>query len=210
MKRSATVAIGLVLMVVGLLLMTAGVLLLALAPAQYEATARIAVEKLTTNATGSNTAGFDPFWMEGEMRRIQSTPVLRAAITNLKIDQLWTTQQKLEAPLSMEETERQLKERLKVLQNRGTSMFEISFRAYEPNEAALLANGVAQAFASDHSPKEAKVEIVDTAIPPAKPQRQKQPMAIILFLGGAAMMLAGYVILRPHLDKISPASVQRP
>lgn len=209
MKRSATVAIGLALMVIGLLLMTGGVLLLALAPAQYEAAALVHVDKVTTNAANTGTAGFDPFWMEREMKRVQSTPVLRAAITNLQLDQFWAKQQKRETPLSMEEAERELKQRSETYQPRDTALIRISLRAYAPDEAARLANGVAAAFASDHSPKEAKVEIVDAATPPAKPQRQKLPMAIILFLSGAAMMLAGYILLRPHLDKIGGAPVLR-
>ena len=106
MKRSATVVIGLALMVIGLLLMTAGVLLLALAPAQYEAAACVHVEKVTTNSANTSTTGFHPLWWENELKRAQSTPVLRAAITNLQLDQFWAKQQKRELPLSVEDAER--------------------------------------------------------------------------------------------------------
>ena len=210
MKLSATVAIGLSSMVIGLLLMTAGVLLLALAPAQYEAAALVHVDKVTTNSANTSTTGFDPLWWENELKRAQSTPVLRAAITNLQLDQFWAKQQKRELPLSVEDAERELKQRIEVQSRRGTALIEISLRAYAPDEAARLANGVAEAFAADHSPKEATVEIVDSATPPGKPQRQKQPVTIILFLSGALLMVVGYVMLRPHLDKIGGSPVQRP
>ena len=194
-------------MIVGLLLMTAGVFLLAFAPAQFEATARVAVETPPSGSTNA-TAGHDPLWVQREIKRIASSPVLRTAITNLHLDREWAEQQKHEGPLEMAETERQLKERMGIHPGRGAALIEVSTWSYGGSEAALLANAIAEAFRSTHARDAGKVEIVEAATPPTKPRRQKNPLAVILFLGGAMLMVAGYVWLRPHLA--SPTAPLRP
>lgn len=207
-KRSATVAIGLVLMVIGLLLMTAGVFSLALAPRMYEATALVAVEPVP--ATNAGAATRDSAWWQREMERARSVTVLRSAITNLQLRELWATQQKRETPLLIEEAELELRERLNLQLGRGTTLLSFTLRALDGGEAASLANGVAEAFRQSHSMNPVKVEVVDAATAPTQPIRQKQPLAIILFLGGALLMVVGYVMLRPHLDKIGGGPVLRP
>ncbi len=208
MKFSATVAIGLVLMVIGLLLMTAGVTFLALAPRMFEATARVLVEPVS--ATNAGVVTRDSAWWQSELERARSTTVLRSAITNLQLRQSWATQQKRETPLAIEEAELELRKRLDLQLGRGTTLLSFTLRAFDGGEAASLANGVAEAFRQSHAADPVKVELVDAATAPTQPIRRKQPMAVILFLGGAAMMLAGYVMLRPHLDKIGGAPVLRP
>ena len=194
-------------MVIGLLLMTAGVLLLALAPAQFEATVRVSVERVTSTAIHSPGSAGDPNWLAHVLDQIQSKAVLVAAITNLQLDQFWAKQQHRETPLAMEETERELKGRLEVRPGRGTALIEISLRAYEPGEAARLANAVAEAFRVSGA---AKVEIVEAASAPGRASRAKNPLPVILFLGGAVLMVVGYVLLRPYLAKVAPAPVLRP
>ena len=197
MKRSATVAIGLALMVIGLLLMTGGVFSLALAPRMYEATARVAVEPVS--ATNAGAATRDAAWWQREMERARSVAVLRSAITNLQLRQLWATQQKRETPLTIEEAELELMKRLDLQPGRGTSLFSITLRAHDGGEAASLANGVAEAFRQSHAADSVKVELVEAATAPTDPMRQKQTLPVILFLGGAVLIIGGYVLLRPHL-----------
>ena len=136
--------------------------------------------------------------------------MLRSAITNLQVRQLWATHQKRETPLPIEEAELELKKRLDLQLGRGTTLLSFTLRAYDGGEAANLANGVAEAFRQSHAADPVKVEIVDAATSPTQPMRQKQPLAIILFLGGAVLMMVGYVLLRPHLAKVVPAPVLRP
>jgi len=208
MKRSASVAIGLALMVIGLLLMTAGVFSLALAPRMYEATALVAVEPVP--ATNAGAATRDPAWWQREMERARSVAVLRITITNLQLRELWATQQKRESPLPIEEAELELKKRLELKPGRGTTLLSFTLRAYDGGEAASLANGVADAFRQSRSMDPVKVEVVDAATIPTDPMRRKQPLPLILFLCGAVLMVAGYVSLRPHLASISHAPVLRP
>ena len=208
MKRSATVAIGLGLMVIGLVLMTAGVFFLALAPRMYEATALVAVKPVA--ATNDAAATLDSAGWQREMERVRSGTVLRSAITNLQLRELWATQQKRETPLPIEEAELELKKRLNLQPGRGTTLLAFTLCALDGGEAASLANGVAEAFRQSHAAGTVIVEVVDAATAPTQPIRQKQPMAIILFLGGALLMGVGYVMLPPHLDKIGGSPMQRP
>ena len=184
-------------MVLGLLLMTGGVFSLALAPRMYEATARVAVEPVS--ATNAGAATRDAAWWQRGMERARSGAVLRSAITNLQLRQLWATQQKRETPLTIEEAELELMKRLDLQPVRGTGLFSITLRAYDGGEAASLANGVAEAFRQSPAADSVKVELVDAAIAPTDPTRQKQTRPVILFLGGAVLMIGGYVLLRPHL-----------
>ena len=200
MKRSATVAIGLALMVIGLLLMTAGVSLLALAPRWYQATVRVAVEQTSAVATNPPTA--QGHWVQRDFERISSKLVLFPVITNLHLNQSWAEILGRKEPLETGEAYRMLKERMEIRQARGTGPIEISIRSPDAAEAARIANAIPESFRAAIV-NGGRIEVVETAAVPVQPVRHKQPMAFSLFLSGALLMVVGYVSLRPHLANVA-------
>ena len=213
MKRFATIALGLALMVIGLLLMTGGVSLLALAPRWYQATVRVAVEKPSAVATNPPPAPAAErgrgHWVQTDSERMRSKLVLFPVITNLHLNQTWAEKLGRKEPLETGEAYRMLKERMEVRETRATSLIEISIRSPDPAEAARIANAIPESFRAVIV-NGGRIEVVETAAVPVQSVRQKQSLAVILFLGGALLMVVGYVSLRPHLANVASAPVLRP
>ena len=115
-----------------------------------ERTARISVEKDATdietiNGKGAST-GFDPYWVQSQFEKIQSKAVLEKAAEKLNLNEAWAGKLGSGEKLKTEDTIKRLKKMLDVSQSRNTSLIEIKARSDDPEEAARIANAVAEAY----------------------------------------------------------------
>jgi len=88
---------------------------------------------------------YDPYFIQTEYEVIQSQVVLERVIKDLKLDEVWGKKYG-RGPLSMDKTLELLRKRLSVRPSRQASTIEIRVFSEDKNEAALLANRVAEAY----------------------------------------------------------------
>jgi capsular exopolysaccharide synthesis family protein len=119
-------------------------------PPTWASTARISVQKDTTDIAsmggGPAGTGFDPYWIQTEFEKIQSKLILYQVITNLDLSRKWGEKFK-EGSLPTEWTYNLLKRQTDVSQSRNTSLIEIKVESDDKDEAALIANTIAQVYA---------------------------------------------------------------
>jgi len=121
-------------------------------PKSYSATVGISVEKDVTDvssplAPSANVAGYDPFWIQTQVKKIESASILHGVIRKYDLAKRWAEQYNDGEPLTLEETFILLKNKMRVRPDRNTSIIEITFRSRDPKEAAEIANAIAHAIA---------------------------------------------------------------
>lgn len=123
-------------------------------PPTYASTARISVQRDTTDVQGVNLgqgsgqsySAYDfVFWIQTEFEKIQSKMILYPVITNLDLHIKWGEKYK-EGPLRMDTTFAMLKRKIDVTQSPRTSLIEIKAYSDDPNEAAAIANRIADVY----------------------------------------------------------------
>ena len=118
-------------------------------PPRYASTVRIAVEKDATDidplSGPRNVGGFDPYWVQNQFEKIQSKSILHQVITNLHLTKKWGEKFK-EAELSLGVAFYFLKKDLTVSQSRNTSLIEIKVESDTPEEAAEIAQKIAEVY----------------------------------------------------------------
>jgi capsular exopolysaccharide synthesis family protein len=127
-------------------------------PEYYASTVRISVDKDNPDVPGilpeaRGAQAYDPYFLQTEFEKIQSTMVLNRVITNLGLNKTWATKFKAEGDLSTEVCYGLLKRNLDVHQSRNTSLIEIKALSEDKNEAANIANEIAKVY------KETRVEV---------------------------------------------------
>src|SRR6185295_1652424 len=127
-------------------------------PEYYASTVRIAVDKdisdvpgITSEARGAQS--YDPYFIQTEFEKIQSTMVLNRVITNLGLNKSWAAKFKAEGELSTEVSYGLLKRNLDVHQSRNTSLIEIKALSEDKVEAANIANEIAKVY------RETRIEV---------------------------------------------------
>jgi len=129
-----------------------------LLPESYSSMVKISVEQDMPDVDAGGR-GFmpgyrptpDPFFLQTEFQRIQSKPVLYKVIEDLNLQEQWGRKYKQTGPLSRDRAYAILKGSINVNQSQNTTLVEI--RAYSDNkdEAATLANAIAEAYKSERS-----------------------------------------------------------
>jgi len=118
-------------------------------PPKFASTARISVQKDAPDIRGIENSQiynqFDPFWVQTEFEKIQSKSILYSVISNLDLHVEWGKKYK-EGPLRLDTTYKLLKNNIEVDQSRGTSLIEIKAFSDDPNEAAAIANQIADVY----------------------------------------------------------------
>jgi capsular polysaccharide biosynthesis protein len=163
-------------------------------PESFASTARVRIE--TNSAT--------------EFETMQSQAVLGPAINKLNLNVEWGKRYNGNVPLKTEETMQLVRQRVNLVPERNTNVIEITVYSEDRNEAAQIANAIADSYnvyrhpaASDNSPASApNTVIVDRATPGHAPVRPNKPLNITLgvlmgillgsIIGGAS---AGFVSL---------------
>jgi succinoglycan biosynthesis transport protein ExoP len=118
-------------------------------PESFSSTVRIKVEKDVGDVGGLEgryaQGGFDPYWVQTEFETIQSKLILNQVITNLTLHKKWAEKLKTdELPIDL--TYGMLKGKIDVRQSRNTSLIEIRVISEDKNEAALIANEIADVY----------------------------------------------------------------
>jgi capsular exopolysaccharide synthesis family protein len=122
-------------------------------PPTYASSTRISVQKDSTDIAGVGVNGmsspvygsFDPYWIQTEFEKIQSKMILYPVISNLDLTAEWGKRYK-EGALPLDMTYKILRREVDVTQSRNTSLIEIKAFSQDPNEAAAIANNIADVY----------------------------------------------------------------
>ena len=115
-----------------------------------ERSARIRAQKDPSDVSGIGTPdrsieGFDPYWVQTEVERIQSKSVLSDVAQKLNLDEAWGEKRGREK-LNAEETYRLLKEKTTVITDPKTGLIDIKVKSDKAEEAARIANTIAEVY----------------------------------------------------------------
>jgi uncharacterized protein involved in exopolysaccharide biosynthesis len=147
------VAVPVFLLVFGL-----SVILTFLMPESFASTARIKVERDALSSIGHNAApdtlgGFDPYFIQTEFEVIQSEVVLDKVIQALDLKSEWGRKYAGGARLNSSEILTMLKGHMELRPVRNTSLIEIRVFSDDREEAARIANAIAESY-REHRIKE--------------------------------------------------------
>ena len=116
---------------------------------KVESKARIKVENDVTDIPGMSGApvasGYDPYFVQTTLEIIQSEAVLGKVVDSLKLDEAWAKNNGDEK-LGKKESIALLKKRLDLHPVPDTKLLEIGATSDKPEEAAKIANAVAEAY----------------------------------------------------------------
>ena len=115
----------------------------------YKSTARIKVERDQSDVSGMAdsrpVAGYDPYFVQSEFEVIQSEAVLGKVIKELNLNEKWGKKQGGRT-LTTAETMALLKNKLDLQSEKNTSLLNVGVKSDQPEEAARIANAVAEAY----------------------------------------------------------------
>jgi uncharacterized protein involved in exopolysaccharide biosynthesis len=140
---------GLALLGIGLVLIVLGVRL-AVSPASYQSTTRIKVERDQADITGlrdqRGSPSYDPYFIQTEFELLQSEVILGRVIDELDLNSEWGKKYANGDRLKTSETIALLKARMDLRPVRGTDLIEIRVFSEKADEAARIANAIAEAY----------------------------------------------------------------
>jgi succinoglycan biosynthesis transport protein ExoP len=118
-------------------------------PPTFASIVRIFVQKDAGDIAGigmiQSFNSFDPYWVQTEFEKIESKLILHQVIDNLKLSQTWGEKYR-EGELRKDVTYALLKRAVTVSQTRNTSLIEISVESDDHDEAAKIANEIADVY----------------------------------------------------------------
>jgi capsular exopolysaccharide synthesis family protein len=122
-------------------------------PESYSSTARIEINPDVTDIEGMTGgiqsyagAGYDPYLIQTEFEIMQSEKVLGRVIDSLDLNDKWGAKYNGGTPLKTEDTMQLLKQRMSLSPERNTKLIDITVYSEDKDDAARLANGIAQAY----------------------------------------------------------------
>jgi capsular exopolysaccharide synthesis family protein len=120
-------------------------------PESYSSTARIEINSDILDIPGMNGmqspyAPYDPYLIQTEFEIMQSEKVLGRVIGALDLNNKWGNKYNGNVPLKTEDTMQLLKQRMNLSPERNTKLVDITVYGEDKDEAARLANGIAQAY----------------------------------------------------------------
>ena len=141
-----------VILAVFLLVVITATLVTFVMPKYYESKASIRVERTGADVaelSGSRSAsGYDPYFIQSEFEVIKSEAVLTNVITSLKLDEKWGKKLNVGQRLKTSDTLDLLRSHLNLRPVRNTMFLDVGIVLDDKNEAAVLANAVAEAYES--------------------------------------------------------------
>jgi capsular polysaccharide biosynthesis protein len=170
-----------VFMAVFLLICITSTIVTFILPEAYASTARVSVDADKS----------------GECKVIQSEAVLWQVIDKLDLNAVWGRKYNGGNILNATNVFQLLKNRMAVLPERNTSLIDITVFSEDKNEAAQIANAIADSyrnhsFSADKPATSApKIEIVDSAKPGLAPVRPNKPLNISV--GVLAGIVLGFI-----------------
>jgi succinoglycan biosynthesis transport protein ExoP len=119
-------------------------------PEWFASTARITVEQEHPDISGLGASqmgnGYDPYFLLTEFETIQSHDVLSKVVDALDLKEKWSKKYNNGVPMNESDIESMIKGRLELKTVRNTKFIEIRALSDNPEEAAKLANGVAESY----------------------------------------------------------------
>jgi uncharacterized protein involved in exopolysaccharide biosynthesis len=113
-------------------------------PESYASTARVKVE--SDAASVAAQPSYDPYFIQTEFEIIQSQLVLNSVIDKLKLNVAWGKKYFAGEPLTTGRTLEILKQRLQLAPVRNTKLIAITVYSDDKNEAAQIANAIAESY----------------------------------------------------------------
>ena len=139
-----------VILAVFLLVVITATLVTFILPESFSSTARIKVERDQSDITGlqgpQSFGGYDPYFIQTEFEVIQSQTILEPVIKDLNLNVEWGKKYGDGNPLKTDETMALIKGRLALRPVRNTSLIEITVYSDKPDDAARLANKIAEVY----------------------------------------------------------------
>jgi beta-lactamase regulating signal transducer with metallopeptidase domain len=133
----------------GLVLLAAGVACLALSPVRYQAVARVVVlREPEVQARDPRVAVFDPYFIQTECERLKSRRLLADVATKMSLADRWGVPGG-PGTIATERAVSRLQRMIDVGQIRSTSLVEIRVASREADEAAAIANALAEAYRAE-------------------------------------------------------------
>ena len=148
-RRSPLFTFLFVFTVVFLIVFSLGVVITFLLPDSYASTVRINVETAEENyhPTGQpNDTSYDPYFIQTTFEVIQSQLVLSNVVSQLNLNVAWGKKYYGGETLKTSQTIEILKRRLTLQPVRNTKLIAITVYSEEKNEAAQIANAVAESY----------------------------------------------------------------
>lgn len=120
---------------------------------EYAADARVRVERDQTDIAGFEvpkpaTGYYDPYFIQTEFELIKSDAVLDKVVKDLNLDQAWSKKAGPGKALTRAETVKLLKQKLELSPVRNTELIDIKVSDGNAQEAAEIANTIAQEYAA--------------------------------------------------------------
>jgi serine/threonine protein kinase len=186
----------------------AGSFITSVLPNSFASTARIMLTPNAPDATGATAArpaasSYDPYRIQTELEVIQSEAVLDGVIEGLDLVRKWGRRFGGGRDLEHAETLALLRKRLELRPVRNANVIEIRVYDDKADEAAQLANEIAEAYRSRSAGSDPagsrldafRVEIIDQATPALRPVRPNRPLnlavaALVGILFGVAAAAA--------------------
>ncbi|PYM11766.1 MAG: hypothetical protein DME18_13145 [Verrucomicrobia bacterium] len=148
---------------------------------KVERTARIAVETNVADITPlgfpKNSAQYDPFFMQAEFEKIRSKPILEKVIEKLNLNETWGKKTDSGGKLKTEETLQRLNKSLDVRQVPNTGLIDIRVKSDKPEEAARIANTIAEVYRDYRADKSKQMALADVEKLKEKLGEQEQKVA---------------------------------
>ena len=121
-------------------------------PESYSSTARIEINPDVTDIQGMSgmqsayAPPYDPYFIQTEFSIMQSEKVLGRVIDALDLNNKWGVKYNGGVPLKTEDTMQLLKQRMGLSPERNTKLIDITVYSEDKEDAARVANGIAQAY----------------------------------------------------------------
>ena len=143
----------------------------------FASTARIKVERDATDIEGMagdrKHIGYDPYFIQTEVEALQSDAVLGKVVDALKLDEAWAANRG-GAKLDKTEAIGLLKGKLDLKPVRNTSLVEIQAKSDKPDEAAKIANAVAEVYKDQRQQERTKLASGGIAALEGRSQEQQE------------------------------------
>lgn len=191
-------------------------------PESFASTAMI---KLDQTRLANGQIDYDPYFLQTQFEIITSPSVLNPAIAKLRLNEAWGQKYFKGEKLKDEESFQILKARLSIAPVRGTALARITVYSEDRNEAAQIANAIAESY-RDYSgsqmsaqvapriPSPSLVQIVYLAEPGKSPVKPNKPLNITFgvfigillagIIGGAAALITSFKRKRRQ-NSVAPA-----
>jgi hypothetical protein len=165
----------------------AGSFLTSILPDSFASSAKLKLTPVAGGAAGLTGTHYDPYLIQTEFETIQSEIVLGSVIEQLDLDREWGRRFGTGQPLHTSQTLQLLKARLEVRPVRNASILEIRAFSQNADEAASLANAIADSYYAHVASQPISstshtftAEILERASPELKPVRPNRPMNLLI------------------------------